>query len=717
MQTSTILDSLNPAQHDIVVAPPQNQLILAGAGSGKTRVLVHRIAWLIDHFQFSPHSILAVTFTNKAAYEMRGRIETMIGTVAKQMWIGTFHGLAHRLLRLHWSEAKLAQHFQVIDTDDQSRLIRRIIINHNIDEERWPAKETLWYINGKKEEGIRAAAIVARDPYERTQQRIYQAYENVCQQSSLVDFAELLLSAYELWQNNPELLKHYQERFRYILVDEFQDTNNLQYNWIRTLANSQQHVMIVGDDDQSIYGWRGARIENMQRFCRDYPNTSTVRLEQNYRSTHTILKAANALIANNAGRLGKNLWTAGSEGSPIIVYQAINDIDEARFVVERIRRFANEGHALNDMAILYRSNAQSRILEEALLEAQLAYRIYGGLRFFERAEIKDTLAYLRLLANPDDDNAFERIINIPTRGIGDRTVVQLREYALQHQISLWQATLALSTQAFFATRTQNVIKQFIDLQYRLQQETQSLTLPMTIESVLTHTGLIEHYRQEKGGKGLTRIENLEELINAAQQFSLQQEPSEQNELINFLAYAALESGEGQATSEDYVQLMTLHAAKGLEFAIVFLCGCEEGLFPHYMAIEEPGRLEEERRLCYVGITRARDKLFLTHAERRRLHGKEIYPRPSRFLSEIPEELLESARMKTKVTLPNKPIRNPSTMTTDTGIDLGKRISHPVFGVGIIIGHEGTGEHLKLQIRFDKIGTKWLMAQYVKPLEL
>jgi DNA helicase-2/ATP-dependent DNA helicase PcrA len=721
MTDSNILNDLNDAQREAVSAPLAHQLVLAGAGSGKTRVLVHRIAWLIQQEGLSPFNILAVTFTNKAAYEMRSRIESLLGGPSKSMWIGTFHGLAHRLLRLHWKEANLPQTFQILDSDDQYRLVRRVQASLNLDEELWPAKKSQWYINGKKDEGLEAAHLPDHgDVTTRTYIKIYRAYEEACQRAGLIDFADLLLKAHKLFLNNRELKEHYQQRFRFILVDEFQDTNAIQYAWIRSMSGGpDNHVMIVGDDDQSIYGWRGARIENIQRFSQDYPNSLTTRLEQNYRSTGVILKAANALIENNAGRLGKNLWTSGGDGELITVYAGFNDLDEARFIVNRIRDYKREGNMLVDTAILYRSNAQSRVIEEALLQYGIAYRVYGGLRFYERAEIKDALGYLRLISNRDDDGAFERVVNTPTRGNGDKTLVALREYAQQNQVSLWRASEKLLDSNSFTSRAANALAHFMGLINTLANDTENLPLHEQTEHVIQNSGLIEHVLKEKGEKAQTRQDNLEELVNAAKQFDLSGIREEgMTTLTAFLSNSALEAGEGQADEfEDCVQMMTLHSAKGLEFPVVFMAGVEEGLFPHYRSQEDLG-LEEERRLCYVGMTRAMKKLYITYAEIRRLHGKEVYHRASRFLSEIPNEFLEEVRLKSKVSAPYRDsFPQPNKFMpaeSDSGLRMGQRVNHHQFGEGTVLQYEGRGEHARIQVRFESAGTKWLIASFVTP---
>lgn len=715
MTNTNLLDSLNNAQREAVAAPLRHQLVLAGAGSGKTRVLVHRIAWLVQSEGLSPHNILAVTFTNKAAHEMRSRIEETLGVSAKSMWIGTFHSLAHRLLRLHWRDANLPEGFQILDSDDQQRLIRRSIQALNLDEDRWPAKQAQWFINAKKDEGLESHQIPDYgDASNKTMIKIYRAYEEACQRSGSIDFADLLLKVHRLWTTKPDILMHYQQRFRYILVDEFQDTNAIQYAWVHLLAGPANHVMIVGDDDQSIYGWRGAKVENIHRFCKDFPDAVTTRLEQNYRSTGVILKAANALIERNSGRLGKNLWTAGADGEPITVYAGFNDLDEARYLVNQIRDWQRSGNSYSDAAILYRSNAQSRVIEEALMQFGIPYRVYGGLRFFERAEIKDALAYLRLISNSEDDAAFERIVNTPTRGIGDRTLISLREYALNHQTSMWMSSKALLEQNHFPPRASNALQHFLQLIESLKEDTKELPLHEQAEHVIHNSGLIEHYRKEKGEKGLARLENLEELVNAARQFTLEDEATEMPLLAAFLAYSALEAGDGQAAhSEDCVQLMTLHSAKGLEFPVVFMSGFEEGLFPHYMTMEDPKGLEEERRLCYVGMTRAMQKLYITYAEVRRLHGKEAYHRASRFLSEIPNEFLQEVRMKAKAFRPEQTAsRIAQQMDSDSGLRIGQRVTHHKFGEGTILQYEGRGEHARIQVRFEREGTKWLIASFV-----
>ncbi|MBI0438943.1 DNA helicase II [Dickeya dianthicola] len=716
MDVSDLLDSLNDKQRDAVAAARSNMLVLAGAGSGKTRVLVHRIAWLLTVENCSPYSIMAVTFTNKAAAEMRHRIDQLLGTGQGGMWIGTFHGLAHRLLRAHHLDAGLPQDFQILDSEDQLRLLKRLIKALNLDEKQWPPRQAMWYINGKKDEGLRPQHIDSYgNPVEQTWLRIYQAYQEACDRAGLVDFAELLLRAHELWLNKPHILQHYRDRFNNILVDEFQDTNRIQYAWIRLLAGDGAKVMIVGDDDQSIYGWRGAQVENIQHFLRDFSDVTTIRLEQNYRSTANILNAANALIAHNGDRLGKNLWTDGIDGEPISLYCAFNELDEARFVVSRIKVWQEAGGALSECAILYRSNAQSRVLEEALLQQSLPYRIYGGMRFFERQEIKDALSYLRLMANRNDDAAFERVVNTPTRGIGDRTLDVVRQTARDRQLTLWQATRALLQEKVLAGRAAAALQRFLELVDALASDTADLPLHVQTDRVIRDSGLWSMYEQEKGEKGQARVENLEELVTATRQFSYQDEDQDLLPLQAFLSHAALEAGEGQADAyQDAVQLMTLHSAKGLEFPQVFVVGMEEGMFPSQMSLDEGGRLEEERRLAYVGVTRAMQKLTLTYAESRRLYGKETYHRPSRFIGELPTECVEEVRLRASVSRPVNHQRLGTPISqSDTGYKLGQRVRHAKFGEGTIVNVEGSGEHCRIQVAFAGQGIKWLVAAYAR----
>ena len=724
MDVSHLLDDLNPAQRDAVSAAPGHYLVLAGAGSGKTRVLTHRIAWLNEVHGVPAHGILAVTFTNKAAGEMRARADVQLRNGSRGMWIGTFHGLAHRLLRLHWQEAKLPETFQVLDSDDQQRLVKRVVQAMELDEGKYPPKQLTWWINEQKDEGRRPEHIqpAPNDDWLDVRRQVYAGYQERCDRAGLVDFAELLLRAHELLRDTPALLAHYRTRFREILVDEFQDTNAIQYAFVRVLAGDTGHVFVVGDDDQSIYGWRGAKVENMQQFLRDHPSARTIRLEQNYRSSANILGAANAVIAHNPGRIGKQLWTDTGDGEPIDLYAAYNEMDEARFVVERIRQWVRDGGSLGDAAILYRSNAQSRAFEEALLSEQLPYRVYGGMRFFERAEIKDALAYLRLVANRGDDAAFERAVNTPARGIGERTLDEVRRLARNARVSLWGAAMLATQGTELAGRARNALAAFMALVEQLAGETAELDLAERVDHVLVRSGLREHWAKESRG-GLdseSRTENLDELVSVASRFVRRIDDDDategMSELVAFLSYAALEAGEGQVEAgEDGVQLMTLHSAKGLEFPLVFLAGLEEGLFPSNRSLDESGRLEEERRLAYVGITRARQKLVLTYAEARRLHGQDMYGIPSRFLREIPASLLNEVRPRVQVSRPasgfaTRPAPGHASLETP-GLKLGQTVTHAKFGPGVVTDYEGSGAHARVQVNFANEGSKWLVLAY------
>ena len=733
MDVSHILSSLNEQQRNAVASPSNNLLVLAGAGSGKTRVLVHRIAWLIEAENISPFSILAVTFTNKAAREMRGRIQELMQQPTGGMWVGTFHGLAHRLLRSHWQEASLPEDFQILDADDQLRLIKRLLQNLGLDEDKWPAKQCQWYINSQKDEGLRSHNIEHfDDDYTKTQLKIYKAYEDACNSGGMIDFGEILLRAHELWLNNPQVLTHYQRRFQYILVDEFQDTNSIQYAWLQVLAGNTNKMMVVGDDDQSIYGWRGAKIENIQKFNTDFPNADIVRLEQNYRSTSTILKAANKLIEHNNGRLGKNLWTDCGEGEPISLYEAFNEQDEARFIVDRLQEWFTKGNPRKDSAILYRSNAQSRELEEALLRVGMPYIIYGGHRFYERLEIKNALSYLRLVVNRNDDTAIERVINVPTRGIGGRTLQLIRDIARENNLSLWDSCIRCINEDILSSRATSSVLAFLELIDKLESDCSGLELHQKAEHIIVNSGLVTHHEKEGGEKARTRIENLEELISACRNFDAPELISEDNDeidltskrfLATFLDQASLDSGDTQADeSDDAVQLMTLHSAKGLEFPLVFLSGMEEGLFPHKMSMDNITGLEEERRLCYVGITRAKEKLFLSYAESRRLHGDVSLSRPSRFIKEIPPTLIEEIRIKTSVKQRRGPINsqyynqgnsrpNAHAEIPQTELSLGQRVLHGKFGEGVVLNYEGQGSNARVQVNFDSTGSKWLVLSY------
>jgi len=722
MDLSPILNPLNDAQRAAVTAPLGPVLVLAGAGSGKTRVLTHRIAWLIEAEGVSPQSILAVTFTNKAAGEMRSRVERLLGVPGAALWIGTFHGIAHRLLRIHWREAQLTQGFQILDSEDQQRLIRKILKAAELDESRWVPREVQWFINNNKDEGRRPQQLKdGNDPTRAQLIRLYAAYEEACSRNGVVDFAELLLRAFELWRDNPSLLDHYRRRFRHVLVDEFQDTNAIQYAWMRLLAQPLQppadadparasHPFVVGDDDQSVYRFRGARAENLQQFRHDYRESQLFRLEQNYRSTATILEAANGLIAHNATRLGKNLWTSGARGEPIRLYTAFNERDEAEFVTHRIREHVAQGGSRREIAVLYRSNAQSRVFEEAFLSSRVPYRVYGGLRFFERAEIKDALAYLRLIANRRDDACFERVVNLPTRGIGAKSLDVLRETARGTGSSLWEAAATCGASGALGPKAAGAVHGFMALIERLARETAALALHEQVDQVLKASGLLEHYRREKADRGEARVENLDELVSAARGFA--PEGSELPPLEAFLAHAALEAGEGQAGEwEDCVQMMTLHSAKGLEFPVVFLAGLEEGLFPHQRSLSDLDGLEEERRLCYVGMTRAMRTLYLSYAEQRRLHGVDSYGQASRFVREIPEGLIEEVRPRVQVSRPVAVGRFRPEEPAVAGMRLGARVRHGKFGDGVVLNVEGSGAHARVQVNFERQGTKWLMVQY------
>lgn len=719
MTIATLLKGLNEKQREAVTSPLGNMLVLAGAGSGKTKVLVSRIAWLIEEQHLSPHAILAVTFTNKAAGEMRSRLSSMLSTPTLGLWVGTFHGLCHRLLRRHYKEANLPEQFHILDSEDQARAIKRVILSLNLDPEQWQVKQAQAFINSKKDEGLRPQHINALHyGSTKTLVSIYKAYEEVCQTSGVIDFAELLLRTHELLRDNEDILAYYRERFQAILVDEFQDTNTIQYAWIRLLAGDHTAVLAVGDDDQSIYGWRGAKVENIQQFIHDFKDTQIIRLEQNYRSTAMILNAANALILNNSTRMGKELWTAGSEGEKILVYSAFNELDEARFITERISMELSQGASADEIAVLYRSNAQSRVLEEALLRSGIAYRIYGGVRFFDRAEIKDTLAYVRLLVNPNDDTAFERVVNFPARGIGEKTLDEVRQYAKAEQCSLWDASKGILQSTGLGQRGSLALAKFIDLVEKLQVVTANKELDEQISDVIQHSGLYAHFSKIKGDKSESRVDNLQELINAAKQFRYESDEEEELPLMNsFLAHASLESGELQADEhERSVHLMTLHAAKGLEFPIVFLVGMEEGIFPGRQSVEEPGRLEEERRLCYVGMTRAMRKLVLSYAEVRRQYGREEYHRSSRFLREIPQQFLDEVRVKSRPHWPGTTKSKLPVTDEASGITIGQNVQHAKFGQGVVLSIEGSGAHTRVQVKFSEHGVKWLVLAYANLTE-
>lgn len=757
---NTLTAKLNPNQTKVVTHEPANLLVLAGAGSGKTRVLVERIAWLINEAGYSPYEILAVTFTNKAAKEMRFRLSTQVNSRLNNLWVGTFHGLSHRLLRTHWQEANLPALFQILDSDDQLSLIKRLLKQLDIDTEILPAKQVQFFINAQKEEGRRASSVLLNYGEDKRLIDIYAVYEEVCQRQGLVDFAELLLRSLELLRNKELLREHYQRRFRYLLVDEFQDTNSLQYAWLKLLRGENSHLMAVGDDDQSIYGWRGAKIENIHNFQQDFPDTRLFKLEQNYRSTSTILTAANALISHNPTRLGKNLWTEGAEGEPIKVYQAFNEQDEARFIVEIISQWVAKGNNYNSCAVLYRSNAQSRSLEEAFLRQGMPYRVYGGQRFYERMEIKNALAYLKLLVNRQDDPAFERVVNTPTRGLGQVTLEKVRVYARDEGLSLWEAAEQLLASKGLTGRAATSMQAFVDLINQLDSDSLELQLEETLNLVLELAGLLQFHAQEKGEKGQARVDNLRELVSALtyyeptldltdladeqladeQPVAAAQATTESNsarqKLAVFLTEASLDAGEQQAEeNEDAVQLMTLHSAKGLEFPLVFIAGMEEGLFPHARSLEEnPAALEEERRLCYVGITRAEKQLYLTLAESRRIFGQEKITRPSSFIKELPSSVVQEVRLGGSIQRPlahqtsgfknysNKPkiggagnplsgLSETSQAAVDAGLRVGQRVGHKKFGEGRILKMEGKGERTRITIDFAGQGIKTLVLGY------
>ncbi len=720
-----LLSGLNPQQHEAVTLPlrqpsgePQSALVLAGAGSGKTRVLTTRIAYLIQTGQASPHGLMAVTFTNKAAREMLTRISAMLPINPRGMWVGTFHGLCNRLLRAHHREAGLPALFQILDSQDQLALVKRLLKGLNVDEEKVPPRELQYFINAAKEQGLRAAQVEASDERSRRMVELYAAYDEQCNREGVVDFAELLLRAYELFSRDPVLATHYRDRFAHILVDEFQDTNRLQYLWLKRLAGRETPLFVVGDDDQSIYAFRGASAENMRDFERDHPGYRLIKLEQNYRSAGNILAAANAVIRHNRHRLGKNLWTTDGAGEPLRLYQALTDQEEAQFVVDEVRALNREGVPYADMAVLYRSNAQSRVLEHALFSAGVPYRVYGGLRFFERQEVKHALAYLRLAVNPDDDGALERVINFPARGIGARTLEQLRSEAAATGSSLWE--VARRKAQARGQRPEGIrkgIEGFVALIEDLRAAAAALSLPELVQHAIEASGLAAHYQAEREGE--ERLENLDELVNAASAFA---QEAEEHDLAAFLAHAALEAGEHQAASgAEALQLMTVHSAKGLEFHAVFVTGLEEGLFPHEQSLLDPGGVEEERRLMYVALTRARRRLYLSLAQTRMLHGQTRYNVPSRFLQEIPAELMKAlgGRGAAPRTAP------ASALSQNTGPEpafrlagspewhVGQSVLHPKFGRGVIVHCEGRGPDARVQVRFSEAGVKWLALEYAK----
>jgi len=723
---------LNTPQLDAVHAPDSHMLVLAGAGSGKTRVLVERMAFLMQHNGLSPHALMAVTFTNKAAREMRERLEQRVGRQLFQMWVGTFHGLAHRFLRAHWRDAGLIEAFVILDADDQVRLVKRVIQELGLDDAKFKPRALAGFINGCKDQGERPHHLqTGRDYYHDRCVEVYQRYETLCLQSHLVDFGELLLRTFETLKSNAALLEHYQARFRHVLIDEFQDTNTIQYAWIRLLSGPHTCVTAVGDDDQSIYAWRGARIENIHRFQTEFAPVHVVRLEQNYRSTEVILEAANAVIANNQGRMGKQLWTDQGRGEPISLYAAFNEQDEARFVANRMMKAHDQGAKYSDLAILYRSNAQSRVLEDALLRAGIPYRIYGGQRFYERLEIKNALMYLRLIQSRLDDTAFERVVNVPPRGIGDKTVDLIRDTARDQGMGLWQASTFLIEQRALSGRANAQLAGFLALIDRFDVKALDLELHELTAQVVDESGLLAYHGSEKGERGQARIDNLNELVSACRGF--EPEDPDLPVLLQFLSQASLDAGDNQADPDaDAVQLMTLHSAKGLEFPDVFLVGAEEELFPHRMSMDSDGGLEEERRLAYVGLTRAMRRLTITYAESRRLNGRDHFGLLSRFIREIPAELIEEVRLETQVSRPfapsafgarpvARPQRHPRADAWgddfETGLAIGSRVDHSMFGEGTVLAFEGAGANIKVQVRFDDGGSRWLVMAYAKLVPL
>lgn len=712
---------LNKKQHEAVTSPLHNLLVLAGAGSGKTKVLVHRIAWMMLVKRVPPRSIMSVTFTNKAAGEMRRRIESLMADGSSHgMWSGTFHGICHRILRAHHSDANLPKNFQILDSDDQQRLLGRLIKAQGLDEKKWLTRQVSWWINCKKDEGMRPQSIDScQNSITKTYIHLYEAYQEACDRAGLIDFAEILLRARDLLLENSSIKEYYQSRFKHIMVDEFQDTNSTQYSWLHLMCGPDARVMIVGDDDQSIYGWRGAKIENIKKFKSEFPNVRTIRLEQNYRSTKVILRASNELIANNTGRMGKKLWTARKEGELISVHTAYNELDEARFVVRKIKEWKKNGGSLTDAAILYRSNSQSRVLEETLLQSLLPYRIYGGMRFFERQEVKDALGYLRLISNRNDDAAFERIINTPTRGMGKKALAAIRFVVRDQNCTLWQASKRLISDGALPGRADAALRGFIELIDTLEKDIVGMPLGKKTDYVIRGSGIYGMYKKDKSGLSNPRTENLGELVTAALLFEGNQEAREIPKLTAFLTYVTLDSGEERVDeSEEYIRLMTLHSAKGLEFPVVFMVGVEEGMFPTQMSVDQPDRLEEERRLCYVGMTRAMQKLYITRAEVRKLYGKDRYHRPSRFIKELPEILLEETKIKEKRNISgNSPahsvITNKQDFNGKTDFILGEHVRHPKFGEGTVISFEGSGAQSRIQVAFSSGEVKWLVIAYAR----
>ena len=718
MDVSHILEHLNDQQRSAVTSEKQHLMVLAGAGSGKTRVLVHKIAWEVEALRKNPASIMAVTFTNKAALEMRSRIEELLEAPMMDGWIGTFHGLAHRMLKRFHKEAGLSSGFTILDADDQLRIIKRISKEAGLDESVWPSRQSQWQINAWKDEGFRSESVDDKgDYFKENINKIYKEYEKTCLRDNLVDFGELLLRSYEVIRDNESVKAFFHSRFKSILVDEFQDTNTIQYNWLLEIASEKASITAVGDDDQSIYGWRGAKVENVGSFTKTFDTAEIIRLEQNYRSTNIILGAANALIENNTDRLGKNLWTDKLEGEQIILYQAFNEQDEARFVADILKDWMSKGEMYSDAAVLYRSNAQSRALEEALLRSSIPYRIYGGQRFYERMEIKNAIAYLKIIFNNSDNPAFERSISNPTRGVGEKTLAKIRSTATKYNISYIKASAKLIDEGAISGRGGTGLKSYLEFIARCKEFIEENTLSDLMEEIIKTSGLVAYHAKEPGEKGKTRVENLEELVSATTNFeqSIREEKTNIEIAEQYLDMISLDSGDRQASEhDDAAQLMTLHSAKGLEFKLVLMTGLEETLFPHGRSMENPGQLQEERRLCYVGITRAMEKLYITHAESRRLHGSDTFNPPSRFIKEIPKDLINEIRPRAQTHIPynRKDFKETKLEFEDEiGISLGQRVMHKSFGEGVVLNYEGSGEAARVQINFDQAGTKWLVMAY------
>ena len=718
MDVSHILENLNDAQRNAVTSEKQHILVLAGAGAGKTRVLVHKIAWEVEALGKNPSSIMAVTFTNKAANEMRSRIESLLKVQLFDSWVGTFHGLSHKLLKRFYKEAGLSSGFTILDSDDQLRIIKRISKELNLEEATWPARQTQWQINAWKDEGTRAKDVNDEgDFYTETVCRVYKEYEEVCQKDDLVDFGELLLRSYEVVSNSKSVKTFFHSRFNSILIDEFQDTNTIQYKWLKEIASNKANVTAVGDDDQSIYGWRGAKVEHVNLFSKDFKETEIIRLEQNYRSTNIILNAANALIDNNKDRLGKNLWTEKIEGEQIVLYQAYNEQDEARFIADILKDWMNKGGLYEEAAVLYRSNAQSRAIEEALLRASIPYRIYGGVRFYERLEIKNAIAYLKVIFNNNDNPSFERSISNPTRGVGEKTLSKIRNTSKQFNISYIKASAKLIDEGLISGRGGSGLRDYLEFISGCKGFIEENLLSELMELIIKDTGLYAYHGKEAGEKGKTRTENLEELITATKNFeqSIKDEKTNVEIAESYLDIISLDSGDRQASEhDDAAQLMTMHSAKGLEFKLVLLTGLEESLFPHGRSMESASQLEEERRLCYVAITRAMEKLYITHAESRRLHGTDTFNPPSRFLREIPKDLIDEIRPRAQTNIPYNRKDFSETkieFEEEIGIALGQKVMHKKFGEGIVLNYEGSGESARVQVNFDDSGTKWLVMAY------